>query len=130
MARHRTQFIGALTIESAKKALDTDIAERERYTVVVAQAIHSIIRANDALTLTLLGNQAMRHDDAPRLFLEIIRLNKIPSKFADLRSIITSAILMKSKADYKGIDVSRKEAEKWIRNAEKYLTSAKEALEY
>ena len=117
-------------LESAKKALDTGIADREKYTVVVAQAIHSIIRANDALTLTLLGKQAMRHDEAPRLFLEIIRLNKIPSKFADLRSIITSAVLMKSKADYKGIEVSRKDAEKWIRNAEKYLTSAKKALEY
>ncbi len=73
----------------------------------------------------------MRHDDAPRLFLEITRLNKIlSSKFADLRSIITSAVLMKSKADYKGIEISKKDAEKWIRNAEKYLTSAKEALEY
>ncbi len=130
MARHRTQFIGALTIESAKKSIYTDIAEREKYTVVVAQAIHSIIRANDALTLALLDKQAMRHDDAPRLFLEIIRLNKIPSKFADLRSIITSAVIMKSKADYKGIEISRKDAEKWIRNAEKYLTCAKEALEY
>lgn len=117
-------------LESAKKALNSDIAERERYTVAVAQTIHSIIRANDALTLKFLGKQGMRHDDAPRLFLELVRLNKIPSKFADLRIIIISAVQVKSKADYKGIEVSKSEAEKWIRNAEKYVNSAKECLEY
>lgn len=102
--------------------------EDERYTVVVAQSIHSIIRANDALTVEFLGRQAMRHDDAQRLFLDLVRLNKIPSKFADLRKIIIAAVQLKSKADYRGIEVSKKEAEKWVRNAEKFLDSARECL--
>ncbi len=115
-------------LESAKKALNYNGSEREKYTVVVAQSIHSIIRANDALTLRFLGRQAMRHDDAQRLFLELVRLNKIPAKFSELRNIIISAVQMKSKADYRGIEVSKKEAEKWIRNAEQFLNSAKECL--
>ncbi len=115
-------------LESAKSALNSGVAEREKYTVVVAQAIHSIIRANDALTVKFLGRQAMKHDDAQRLFLELVRLNKIPAKFADLRNIIISAVQMKSKADYKGVEISKNEAGKWIRNAEKFLSSAKECL--
>lgn len=116
-------------LESAKTAFDSKTLEREKYTVVVAQAIHSIIRANDALTMRFLDKQAMRHDEAQNLFIDLVRLNKIPSKFSGLRSIIIAAVQLKSKADYRGIDVSKNEAEKWVKNAEKFLNSAKECLE-
>ena len=75
-------------LESAKNLMESANSDRERYTVAVAQAIHSIIRANDALTLKFLKRRAMRHDDAVRLFRNLIGLNKIPSKFADLGSTI------------------------------------------
>lgn len=117
-------------LKSAKWILNSDIAEREKYTVIAAQSIHSIIRANDALTLKFISKRAVRHDDAQRLFLDLVRLNKIPSKFADLKRIIISAVQTKSKADYKGIEVSRKEAERWIRNAEKFLSGSKECLTF
>ncbi|RLG20350.1 hypothetical protein DRN67_00150 [Candidatus Micrarchaeota archaeon] len=41
--------------------------------VACAEAIHAIIRANDALTMRLLNRKATRHDDMPFLFLELIR---------------------------------------------------------
>lgn len=46
--------------------------------MIVAQCIHSVIRANDALSMNFLGRRAIRHDIAPRLFLELIEENKIP----------------------------------------------------
>lgn len=114
---------------SAKNLLKSESTDREKYTVVVAHAIHSIIRANDALTLKFLGKRAIRHDDAPGLFLKLIQQNKIPSEYAKLRNTITEAIQLKSKADYKGITVSKSEAEKWIRKAEKFLKSAQDCIQ-
>lgn len=116
-------------LESAKRLLNSESQDSERYTVVIAQSIHSIIRANDALTTRFLNKRAIRHDDVPKLFLELVRLNKIPAKFADLRtSVVTPAVQTKSKADYKGLWSSKADAENWVRKAEKFLTSARECL--
>ena len=116
-------------LKSAKDLFDSEIPNPEKYTVVTAQVIHSIIKANDALTLKFLGKRAIRHDDAPQLFLNLIKFNKIPSKFADLRkTVIIPAINTKSRADYKGIKVSKTEAERWIRMGEKFLKSVKECV--
>ncbi|MFH1773570.1 MAG: hypothetical protein ABH874_01230 [Methanobacteriota archaeon] len=116
-------------LESAKQLLSSESLDNEKYTVVIAQSIHSIIRANDALTTKFLNKRAIRHDDAPQLFLELVRLNKIPTKFADLRiAVVTPAVQLKSMADYKGLMSSKSDAEKWVRNAEKFLKSVKECL--
>lgn len=116
-------------LESAKKLLNSEFQENEKYTVVVAQSIHSIIKANDALTTKFLNKRAIRHDDAPKLFLELVRLNKIPSSFAEFRtSVLIPAIQIKSKADYKGLWSSKADAEKWIRMAKKFLDGVKECL--
>lgn len=40
-------------LQSANKLLNSKNPDREKYTVVVAQTIHSIIRANDAMTLII-----------------------------------------------------------------------------
>ena len=116
-------------LQSAKNLFNSEFVSREKYTVVVAQSIHSIIRANDALTLKFLNKRAVKHLEAVDLFLTLIKLNKIPSKFADLRkTILEPAIDTKSKADYRGAEFSKSEAEKWLRLAEKFLTAAKESL--
>ncbi|RMF89207.1 MAG: hypothetical protein D6733_06810 [Methanobacteriota archaeon] len=57
-------------LESAKKTMAPPGADREKYTVIAAQCIHSIIRANDALTLRYLNKRAMRHDEAITLISE------------------------------------------------------------
>ncbi|MEW6069553.1 MAG: hypothetical protein AB1485_02965 [Candidatus Thermoplasmatota archaeon] len=116
-------------LESAKNLLKKEIPEKEKYTVVVAQAIHSIIRANDALTQKFLGKTAIKHDEAPELFLELVRTNKIPAKYADLRkTVLIPAIKTKSKANYKGLEVSKAGAENWLGLAEKFLSAAKDSL--
>jgi uncharacterized protein (UPF0332 family) len=116
-------------LRSAKELFSADEQIPEKYTVVVAQCIHSIIRANDALTLKFLGKRAVKHKEAIDLFLDLIKFNKIPSKFADLRKVILQpAIETKSKVDYKGLFVSKAEAERWIRLSEKFLNCTKECL--
>jgi uncharacterized protein (UPF0332 family) len=115
---------------SAKSLLEKEGLGEERYTVVVAQSIHSIIRANDALTVKFLGTRAIRHDDAPRLFLDMITGNKIPPQYADLRRIVLiPAVQAKSQADYKGMFFSKKDALIWIGKAERFLKISKECLD-
>lgn len=115
-------------LRSARKLMDASSKDREKYTVVVAQCIHSIIRANDALSVHFLKKRAVRHDDAARLFLELIEGNKIPSTYAYLRKTLNDAVQLKSKVDYKGMEMGKADAERWISRAEKFLNAAKESL--
>ena len=118
-------------LESARNLLENETLGDERHTVVVAQSIHAIIRANDALTMKFLGKRAIRHDDAPRLFLDMVTGNKIPPQHADLRkTVLIPAVQTKSQADYKGTSFSRKDALIWIGKAERFLKAAKDCLLY
>lgn len=116
-------------LDGAKNLLNSEAKDPEKYTVIVAQSVHSIIRANDALTMRLLNKRAVKHDEVSELFLDMIRRQKIPAKFSDLRmAVVVPAIQIKSKVDYKGVYSSKSDAEHWIRSAEKFLSAAKECL--
>lgn len=105
---------------SAEQSLDISEHE-ERFTVAVAQAIHSLIRANDALTLKYLRRRAFRHEQSISLFQELIRQNKIPSKESKVGDILVKAIHEKSSYEYKGEYASKADAEKWIYGAKKFI---------
>jgi len=96
----------------------------ERFTVAAAQAIHSVIRANDALTQKYLRRVAERHERAIALFQDMIRQNKIPQEEAKMIDILVRAVHRKSNFDYKGGAASRTDAEKWIYEAKKFLAMA------
>ncbi|MBU4246311.1 MAG: hypothetical protein ABIF85_02180 [Nanoarchaeota archaeon] len=116
-------------LEGAKKVSNSGESEKEKYTVAVAMTIHSIIKANDALTVKFMNKRAVRHDEAPELFRQLVQFNKIPAKFSDLRlSVLAPAIQIKSKADYKGFEASKSDTERWIRSADKFLNAVKECL--
>lgn len=116
-------------LESAKQLFTSEFTLPEKYTVVIAQCVHSIIRANDALTIKFLGRRAIKHKEAISLFLDLIKFNKIPSRFADLRkTVLQPAIEIKSRADYKGLIAGKSDAERWIKLAEKFLSCVKECL--
>ncbi len=116
-------------LESAKNLIISNNSDSEKYTVTVAMCIHSIIKANDALTMELMDKRAIKHDDATELFRELVQSKRVPSKFADLRqSVLAPAIRLKSAVDYKGSYNSKSDAERWIRNAQKFLNAAKECL--
>jgi len=114
---------------SAKALFDSKEAEPERYTVVVAQCIHSIIRANDALTIRFLRKKAFRHEEAPELFSQLLEQGKIPSKWKKLKQeLLIPAVRTKSLADYRGLKVKRIRAAEWINDARKFIKVVEECL--
>ncbi len=101
---------------------------RERLTVAVAQTIHALVRANDALTVRYLGKRSTRHEDAAALFGDLVKRGKIDPKFADLRRLLSKAAAEKSDFDYKGAEASRATAEWWLREGKKFLKAVREIL--
>jgi len=101
---------------------------REKFTVAVAQAIHALIRANDALTTKYLDKRSTRHEEAVVLFGDLIKRNKIDPKFSDLRKLLSKAAAGKSDFDYKGVDVSQATAARWLREVEQFLKAVHEIL--
>jgi uncharacterized protein (UPF0332 family) len=114
-------------LASARYVLDEGGA-RARYTVVVAECIHAMIKANDALTLRFLRRRSTRHEDAALLFGELLRQHKIPPGDAHLRGLLLRAVSEKSEYDYKGREVGRDTALRWVRNAETFLEAVRTIL--
>lgn len=89
-----------LWLSAAEYVFELQIETRNKYTVASALAIHAAIKANDPLTTRFLGRVAKRHEDAPALFLELVRKNYLPSEEARHRDTLAEAIREKSAADY------------------------------
>lgn len=114
--------------KAAEHTIETAGSE-EAYTVAVAQAIHSIIKANDALALKYLGETAKRHDQAVQFFHRLIVENKIPQNEAAYKEIIMLAVQEKSKFDYSGTPSSKAKAKHWLADADKFLKLARKYCE-
>lgn len=114
-------------LAGAKHLVDSK-GGRERFTVAVAMSIHSIIRANDALTMRFLKRRSTRHEDAEKLFQEIVKLKRIDPKHAGLRRMLAKAIPQKSFYNYRGEEVGKKKAVKWVREAERFISTVQEIL--
>ena len=100
--------------------------DREKYAVAMSMCIHSILKANDSLTMKFMGITARRHDDARRLFEDLVKKNFIKARYADCRQIIQDAINNKAKAEYRGGFFSKSYFESMKRDAEKFLKIAGE----
>jgi hypothetical protein len=85
-----------LWLSAAEHVFGLRVETRNKYTVASALAIHAAIKANDSLTTRFLGHVAKRHEDAPELFLELIRRNYLPSEEARHRDTLAEAIMEKS----------------------------------
>jgi len=83
---------------------------RSRFTVAVAQSIHALIKANDALAMRFLGRRSTRHEDAAVMFGTLAKQNKINPKYASFRALLTRASAEKSDYDYKGTEIGQEEA--------------------
>jgi hypothetical protein len=86
-----------------------------------AQAIHAIIRANDALSLKFLGYKATRHDDAAILFMKIAREGKLPGDAAEFRGLVADAMRDKSGADYGKRSFSYEDAKRYVERTEDFI---------
>ena len=113
-----------LWLSAAEYVFGLQIETRNKYTVASALAIHAAIKANDSLTTRFLGRAAKRHEDAPALFLELVRKNYLPSEEARYRDTLAEAIREKSAADYHAEFFSKKDAESLIRKIRKFVEMA------
>lgn len=99
----RTHFKQAkLWLEGAQYISDYGEESKDKYVVAVAMAIHSIIKANDALTLKFMNITAKRHDDARRLFEDLRKKKFIKAEYANYKQIIQDAITNKAKPEISG----------------------------
>ena len=89
--------------------------------VATAEAIHSIIRANDALTMALAGRKGTRHDDAPLMFKRLVREGKIEERHIRFAALLHEAMGAKGGADYGRAVITKKEAEYFVKGAEDFI---------
>ena len=115
-------------LDAARFTLGNTLRGRERFTVAVAQAMHGLIKANDALTMKFLKWRSTRHEDAAMLFEDMIKQGKFDQEYATLRRLLIEASTRKSDFDYKGTEIGQNEAERWLRDVEKFVKCAKEIL--
>ncbi|MCX9083603.1 MAG: HEPN domain-containing protein [Candidatus Methanoperedens sp.] len=113
-------------LESAQRTIEQ--GDPESLIVATAQAIHAIIKANDALSLKFLNTRAKRHDDAISLFMRLVRENKIPQEEARNRDTLTIAVNEKSKYDYTGQPISKRDAQRMVLNAIKFVSFARKYI--
>ena len=117
-----------LWLEGARYIANYESEDRDKYSVGVAMIVHSVIKANDALTFKFLNTTARRHDDARRLFEDLVRRNYIKSEFSSYKDIIQEAINNKANAEYRISFFSKNDYENFKRNAEKFLKMVNEIV--
>ncbi|MBL7116882.1 MAG: HEPN domain-containing protein [Nanoarchaeota archaeon] len=125
----KTHFEQArLWLKAAKHTADSSSEGKSKFAVAVAMAVHAIIKANDALTFKFLNITARRHDDARRLFEDLIKRNLIKANYANYKQIIQDAINSKAKAEYREAFFSKKDFEDMKRKAEKFIKMVEEII--
>lgn len=117
-----------LWLEGAKYIAENNSENNAKYAVAVAMAVHAIIKANDALTLKFLNTIARRHDDARRLFEDLIKKQFIKAEYANYKQIIQDAISNKAKAEYRGSYFSKNEFNDICKKTEKFLKMVGEII--
>ncbi len=113
---------------SAKQGLEQAGEDEASANVCCAQAIHALIRANDALSMKFLGHKPTRHDDAAITFAKLVRERKLPEGSEHFRSLIADAMRDKSGADYGKTSFSHGNAEAYVKQTERFVAMVKDVL--
>ncbi len=117
-----------LWLVGARHLLQHTAEGSDKYAVAVAMAVHAILKANDALTYKFMNMTARRHDEARRLFEDLIKHNLVPAAYASYKQLVQDAINNKAKAEYRGAYFSKNEVEDMIQKAEKFVAMAGEVV--
>jgi len=115
-------------LASAKHSLIEAEEEDARANICCAQAIHAIIRANDALSLKFLSHKPTRHDDAAVVFAKLAKEGKLPEGAARFGDLVADAMRDKSGADYGKSSFSFERAQEYSEKTEEFLAMVKSAL--
>jgi len=118
-----------LWLVAAKHIANISQDSSDKYSVATAMLVHAVLKANDAITTMFLQKTARKHDEAKKLFDEMIKDKRIEAEYAHYRAIIEEAIRNKAKAEYKIAFFSKKSYEDLERKAEKFLEMARKQLE-
>jgi|SRR3989338_1396748 len=113
---------------SAKHGLAEAEDDYASANVCCAQAIHAVIRANDALSMKFLSHKPTRHDDAAIVFAKLVREGKLPDKAAEFKNLVADAMKDKSGADYGKSSFSYEDAEKYVERTEQFIATVKDIL--
>lgn len=114
-----------LWLKAAKHIFKLPTETKNKYTVASALAIHAAIKANDALTTRFLGRVPRRHEEAPALFLELIKRNHIPAEEARHRDVLSEAVSRKSAADYFAEFFSKRDAGDLLKKVGEFIKMAR-----
>ncbi len=109
---------------SAKDKLASAEIDESSAIVCCAQAIHAIIRANDALTLKYLGIKSTRHDDASNLFSKLLKTH-LPQEDKRFLRLLERAMEDKSGADYGKASFSYEQAARYVHEAQEFVSVMK-----
>ncbi len=112
-------------VVSAKHTLVDAQSEEALAGVACAQAIHGIIRANDALMLHFFKVKPTRHDDAPLGFAKLVRENKVLKEDERFKNLVSSAMRDKSGADYGKQVFSYDDGKEYVEKSEEFVTAVK-----
>jgi hypothetical protein len=115
-------------LASARYALMEAGDDDARANVCCAQAIHAIIRANDALSLRFFGYKATRHDDAVVVFAKLEREGKLPEGTDRFRNLVADAMRDKSGADYGKSSFSYEAAKRYVERTDQFIAMVKATL--
>ncbi len=115
-------------LASAKRGLMDAQEEDYAANVCCAQAIHAIIRANDALSLKFYGHKPTRHDDAAIVFFKLVKEGKLPPGAARFKQLVARAMRDKSGADYGKDEFSLEAAGGYAQDAKEFIAAVKNVL--
>ncbi len=115
-------------LHSAKEGLAEAEDDQAVTNVCCAQAIHALIRANDALSIKFLGHKSTRHDDAAIVFAKLLREGKMPAGTERFKNLISGAMRDKSGADYGKSSFAHEDARDYVEQTEQFIAMAKDVL--
>lgn len=117
-----------LWLAAAKYVVSLSPENSDKYSVAIAMLVHTILKANDALTTRFLERTAKKHDEGIELFSNMIKKGNINAEYADYKAIIQEAINNKSKAEYKVSFFSKNVYIDFERKAEKFLKMVEKTI--
>jgi len=110
---------------SAKHTLIEAQSDEALAAVACAQAIHGIIRANDALMLHFFKVKPTRHDDAPISFAKLLREKKLHASDERFKELVSRAMRDKSGADYGKSTFSYENGKGYVEKSEEFVAAVK-----
>ncbi len=97
--------------------------ESDRYNVAGFNAIQAIINANDALTVYFLGRRASKdHREALKFHADVVKIINDSSQ----RGRLKEAISQRASVGYTAITISKRDSEKLVKNAVRFVDWVKQ----